>query len=109
MSEVFMHVAGGNYFLATFVGQQPPADIPRNLEKISDKQAVLAELKRSFDHLRRVADNESDADLDKTTNMFGKPASHRYVYLTILNHLHEHLGQAIAYARMNGIVPPWSE
>ncbi|HSP14712.1 MAG TPA: DinB family protein [Thermoanaerobaculia bacterium] len=109
VSEVYMHIAGGNYFLLTFIGQQPPSDIPNNLEKVSDKAAVLAELKRSFEHLRKVVANEPDSDLDKTTNMFGKPATHRFVFLTILNHLHEHLGQSIAYARMNGVVPPWSE
>ncbi len=109
VSEVYMHIAGGNYFLATFVGQQPPSDIPKNLEKITDKQTVLAELRRSFEHLRRVIANESDADLEKTSNMFGKTTTHRYVFTTILNHLHEHLGQSIAYARMNGVVPPWSE
>src|SRR5712691_4789013 len=40
VSEVYMHIAGGNYFLATFVGVQPPADIPKDLEKITDKPAV---------------------------------------------------------------------
>jgi uncharacterized damage-inducible protein DinB len=108
VSEVYMHIAGGNYFLATFVGQQPPADMPKDLENIADKPAVLAELKKSFDHVRRVIANESDADLEKSVNMFGKPATHRYVFTTMLNHLHEHLGQSIAYARMNGVAPPWS-
>lgn len=108
VSEVFMHIAGGNYFLATFVGQQPPADLARDLERITDKTAVLAEMKKSFDHLRRVIAAETDADLEKSVNLFGKPATHRYVFTTILNHLHEHLGQSIAYARMNGVVPPWS-
>lgn len=106
--EIFMHIAGGNYFLATFVGAQPPADLPADLERITDKAAVLSEMKRSFDHIRRVIAAESDADLEKSVNLFGKRATHRYVFTTILNHLHEHLGQSIAYARMNGVVPPWS-
>jgi uncharacterized damage-inducible protein DinB len=108
VSEVYMHIAGGNYFLATFLGIQPPADMPKDLEKITDKATVLADLKKSFDHLRHIVANESDADLDKSVNMFGKPATRRYVFTTMLNHLHEHLGQSIAYARMNGVVPPWS-
>jgi uncharacterized damage-inducible protein DinB len=108
ISEVFMHIAGGNYFLMTFVGAEAPADIPKDIERVTDKPTVLTELKKSFDVLRRVVANEPDADLDKTVNMFGKQATHRYVFTTILNHLHEHLGQSIAYARMNGVVPPWS-
>lgn len=108
VSEVFMHIAGGNYFLATFVGAQPPADLPKDLERITDKTAVLAELKKSFDHVRRVIAAESDSDLEKSVNLFGRPATHRYVFTTMLNHLHEHLGQSIAYARMNSVMPPWS-
>ncbi|HEV8659306.1 MAG TPA: DinB family protein [Thermoanaerobaculia bacterium] len=108
VSEVYMHIAGGNYFLPTFVGQQPPPDMPKDIETIDVKATVIAELKKSFDHVRRVIANESDADLDKSVNMFGKPATHRYVFTTMLNHLHEHLGQSIAYARMNGVAPPWS-
>ncbi|MGZ8853396.1 MAG: DinB family protein, partial [Thermoanaerobaculia bacterium] len=108
VSEVFMHIAGGHYFLTTFVGEQPPADMPKDIEKVNEKTRVLTELKKSFDHLRRVIANESDADLDKSVSMFGTPSTHRHVFNTIMNHLHEHLGQSIAYARMNGIVPPWS-
>jgi len=109
VSEVYMHIAGGNYFLMTFLGVQPPADMPKDLEKITDKQKVLAELHKSFDYLRGVAKNLSPADLEKPVTMFGNQTTQRAVYSTILNHLHEHLGQSIAYARMNGIVPPWSK
>lgn len=108
VSEVYMHIAGGNYFLATFLGVKPPADMPKDIEKIHDKPAVLAELKRSFDHLRSIASNMTDADLEKSVNMFGDSTTERGVYVTILAHLHEHLGQSIAYARINGVVPPWS-
>jgi len=109
VSEVYMHIAGGNYFLGTFLDVKPPAAMPQEIEKIGDKQKVLDELKKSFDHLRGIAKNMSDADLEKSVTMFGQSTTHRGVYSTILNHLHEHLGQSIAYARMNGIVPPWSK
>jgi len=108
VSEVYMHIAGGNYFLATFLGVQPPADMPKDLEKITDKEKVLAEMQKSFEHVRRIAEKATDADLEKSVKMFGSTTTHRGVYITILNHLHEHLGQSIAYARMNKIVPPWS-
>src|SRR6185436_6885941 len=103
VSEVYMHIAGGNYFLSTFLGVQPPADMPKDMEKITDKQKVLAELQKSFDRLRATAKNMTPADLDKPVTMFGNATTQRYVYTTILNHLHEHLGQSIAYARMNGV------
>ena len=106
--EVYMHIAGGNYFLATFLGAKTPPDVPKDLEKITDKQRIVTELRRSFDRLRSVALAQSDADLEKSVKLFGSQTSQRGVYITMLNHLHEHLGQAIAYARMNGITPPWS-
>ena len=107
-SEVYMHIAGGNYFLATFAGAKPPSYDTRNLEKIGDKARVIEELRKSFDYLRMVAMQVSDADLDKPIKMFGYDTTHRGALMAALNHLHEHLGQSIAYARMNGVVPPWS-
>jgi len=109
VSEVYTHIAGANYFLATFLGVQPPATMPKDIEKITDKQKVLAELQKSFDRLRAVAKNMTQADLEKPVTMFGNATTQRGVYVTMLNHLHEHLGQSIAYARINGVVPPWSK
>jgi uncharacterized damage-inducible protein DinB len=107
ISEVYMHIAGGNYFLCTFLGVDPPAGMDKDLEKhVTKKAEVLAELRKSFDHLRAAAG--ADTDLEKPVKMFGNTTTHRGVFVTMLSHLHEHLGQSIAYARMNGIVPPWS-
>ena len=109
ISEVFMHVAGSNYFLLTFVGKQPPAGLAEDLEKITEKRQVLAELKRSFDHVRVAANGLDEGELEKSVRMFGNTTTHRGVWTTIVNHLHEHLGQSIAYARINGVAPPWSD
>ena len=108
ISEVFTHVAGSNYFLLTFVGEQPPADLPLEIEKVTEKARVVAELKRSLEFLRASASTITDEDAEKPVKLFGKTTTQRAVYITILNHLHEHLGQSIAYARMNGVTPPWS-
>ena len=108
ISEVYMHIAGGNYFLASFVGMKPPAYDESTLERINDKARVLAELRKSFDHIRLAALTASDADLDKPIKMLGTDTTVRGAFMTALNHLHEHLGQSIAYARMNGVVPPWT-
>ena len=106
ISEVFMHVAGGNYFLSTFLGMDPPK-MNGDIEKVITKKAdVIAELKRSFEHLRNAVNATSD--LEKPVKMFGTQTTHRGVLVTVLSHLHEHLGQSVAYARINGVVPPWS-
>ena len=93
ISEVFMHVAGSNYFI----------------ESITEKQRVVAELKGSFEHLRKAAVATKESELEKPVSMFGNATTERGVLVTVLSHLHEHLGQSIAYARMNGVKPPWSE
>jgi uncharacterized damage-inducible protein DinB len=108
VSEVYMHIAGGNYFLASFVGMKPPAYDEASLERIGDKARVLEELKKSFAHIRTAALRATDADLDKPIKMFGSDTTQRAAFMQALTHLHEHLGQSIAYARMNGVIPPWS-
>jgi len=106
ISEVFMHIAGGNYFLSTFLGAEAPK-MNGDMEKsVTRKADVIAELKRSFEHLRNAVN--AVGDLEKPVKMFGTQTTHRGVLVTMLSHLHEHLGQSIAYARMNGVVPPWS-
>jgi uncharacterized damage-inducible protein DinB len=107
ISEVFMHIAGSNYFLATFIGADAPP-LADNFEKsVTRKADVIAELKRSFEHLRTAL--RSVEDLEAAVRMFGNQTTHRGVLVTTLSHLHEHLGQLIVYSRMNGIVPPWSK
>ncbi|MGH7673174.1 MAG: DinB family protein [Gemmatimonadales bacterium] len=109
VSEVLMHVAGGNYFILTFAGVKAPAGATDAGEaSVTDRAQVIARLKQSCDHFRAALRAASDADLDKPTTMFGRPTTTRNVYLTIVTHAHEHLGQMIAYARTNGVVPPWS-
>ncbi len=106
ISEVYMHVAGSNYFLPTFLGADAPKMDGDPEKNVTRKSEVLAELRRSFDHLRAAATNSGD--LEGPVKLFGNQTTRRGVLLTIMNHLHEHLGQSIAYARMNGVVPPWS-
>jgi uncharacterized damage-inducible protein DinB len=73
---------------------------------VVEKDKVIAELKKSFEHLRGVSSVSTEPD--KTIKVFGNEMSQRG-YLTFLGeHLHEHLGQAIAYARTNGVKPPWA-
>ena len=110
VGEVFAHVAGGNYFLPTFWGVKPPAGVdPRGFEKEGgDKAKTIDTLKKSFDHVRHAIDSLPEAELDKGIKLFGRDATAREAILVVVSHAHEHLGQSIAYARMNNVVPPWS-
>ncbi|HBL31459.1 MAG TPA: DinB family protein [Acidobacteria bacterium] len=108
--EVFLHVAGGNYFLPTLWGVKPPEGVDmQGMDKMAgDKAKVIEALKKSFDHVRQVVGATADADLDKPIKLFSGDGTVREGILLIATHGHEHLGQAIAYARMSGITPPWS-
>ena len=109
VSEVYMHLVGADYMLPGFAGVKAPEGISPSMEKsVTDKAAVIAELKKAFAHVRAAIAATPDADLDKPVKFFGRDSTVRGLYLTVALHEHEHLGQSIAYARMNGIVPPWT-
>jgi uncharacterized damage-inducible protein DinB len=109
ISEVYTHIAGGNYFLLGFAGVKPPAGLDKEMEKnVTEKAKVIDELRKSFAHVRAGVAALPDADLDKPVKVFGSDSTVRGVLLIVSNHEFEHLGQSIAYARMNGIVPPWT-
>ncbi len=109
ISEVYTHIAGSNYFILGLAGIKAPAGLDKDMEKnVTEKSKVIDELKKSFEHVRAGIASLSDADLDKPEKFFGSDSTVRGVLLLAANHEHEHLGQSIAYARMNGIVPPWT-
>jgi uncharacterized damage-inducible protein DinB len=109
ISEVYTHIAGGNYLFLGFAGIKAPAGLDKDMEKnVTEKSKVIDELKKSFAHVRAAIALLSDADLDKPATFFGSESTVRGALLLTANHEHEHLGQSIAYARMNGIVPPWT-
>ena len=108
-SELFMHVAAANYYLPTFFGQQVPQGIePMKFESvITEKPQVVQRLKESFAAAHKSID--ATKDLDTMVEVFGRQVTKRYAMLLLVSHAHEHLGQAIAYARSNDITPPWTE
>ncbi len=110
VGEVFVHIASANYGIPVFLGMKPPAGLDRDAEtKITSKDKVVELLTESFENVRKTALSIPDADLDKTVKFFGgKMATKRAVLLLMATHMHEHLGQAIAYARMNNVIPPLS-
>ncbi len=110
-SEVYMHVAVGNYWLLAQAGVKPggqhwPSKIPPDAEKtITAKADVVRWLK---DSLAAVRASHGAVDGNKKLKFLGSEVTASSVLLRILVHNHEHMGQAIAYARMSGVTPPWS-
>jgi uncharacterized damage-inducible protein DinB len=110
ISEVYMHIAVGNYLLLERAGIKAPVDLAtlgKEPEKsLTDKADVTKFLKDSFDAVRA---GYPPADKDKVVKWFVGDTTVDGVLLRLLLHNHEHMGQAIAYARMIGVAPPWSK
>jgi len=112
VGEVFLHMAQANFGLTRRIGTPTPAGFtPQGYEKsTTDKAKIVEQLKQSFEHMRGAAIKASDADADKTMPWFGGSTITQRAFLVfVVRHAGEHLGQSIAYARMNGVVPPWTE
>ncbi len=109
VAEVFTHVAGGNYFLPRALGAEMPAGLSRDMQKETDKTKVVEMLRASIAHARAAVDATSQATLLEEVELFGRKMTRADALLALLSHSHEHLGQAIAYARSNAVVPPWSQ
>ena len=108
--EVFMHVAAANFGAPSFWGVKPPDgfDFQTYEKSMSKKADVLKALKDSFGHMEAGFTATADADMDKPVELFGMKTTVRGGYMLLLSHAHEHLGQSIAYARSNNVVPPWT-
>jgi uncharacterized damage-inducible protein DinB len=111
IGEVYTHIVAANYGIARALGTPPPAGFDfKTVNALStDKAKTVQALKDSFTHFKQAIQALNDSDADKSQKMFGRQTTLRGSFIMITGHLGEHLGQSIAYARTNGIVPPWTE
>lgn len=127
-SEVLVHVATGNFILLEAIGVAAPSDLyadlpPAGAQRFSqligrndelqmalrEKPDIVTLLRRSFESVARALTDSSDDDLERTLHFFGEATTVRRVYLRLLAHAHEHMGQLIGYLRFNSIAPPWPD
>lgn len=111
IGEVYAHITAANYGVARAFGMQHPTglDFKAIQAAAADKAKIAQLLKDSFAHLRQAILAMNDGDMDKPQKMFGRQTTVRGAFIMIIGHFGEHLGQSIAYARVNGITPPWTE
>ena len=109
-SEVYMHIALANLYLLSVTGPKMPADIKEDMEKtVTAKADVIAWLKRSLEAVKTAHVSATSKDLERKVKIYDRDATVDGMYLRIIVHANEHMGQLIAYARMTGVVPPWSK
>ena len=119
VKEVVLHVASDNYLIPSLMGGAIPpetkivatdfATLTAYEKQPIKRDSAVAELKASFAHLKRVMAADSAASMSTEVDFFGTKMSRQAAWIGAVTHLHEHLGQSIAYARSNKIVPPWSK
>ena len=119
VAEVYLHIAADNYLLPTAVGAAAPEATGIKGDDYSTVQAfeakglakdeALAEMARSFVHLRAALQAIPASTMADSVSMFGMSFTRQSFLILTATHLHEHLGQLIAYARSVGVVPPWSQ
>jgi len=109
-SEVYMHIVLANFYLLSVTGPKMPDDLKENAEKaVTSKAEVIKWLKRSLEAVRAAHVAEKPADLQRKVHIMDRDATADGMYLRIIIHANEHMGQLVAYARMTGVTPPWSQ
>lgn len=114
VSEVLMLAAFEGYMFVpnSFGGQRAALGTPQEasaLRTLSDKPQVIEHLKKGFAHAQQQLETIDAATLLASRNLFGTQRTAPAIALFVFGDMHEHLGQLIAYARSNQIVPPWSK
>jgi uncharacterized damage-inducible protein DinB len=126
--EVFIHIATGNFMLLDVIGAPPPRDLygevsaqgPERLwalvrkndelgASLRGKASVVTALERSLQSVRQLFTESDDGQLARSLEFFGERTTVRRVYLRLLAHMHEHMGQMIAYVRCMGMPAPWPD
>ena len=117
VSEVYLHAAFANYICVTVSGGTVPKEVGFEMDfskanawdtQTTDKTVVLEKVNESFEILKERVGMLTEEDLNREVEVFGMKMSTRNFIISMIAHAHEHLGQSIAYARINGVVPPWS-
>jgi uncharacterized damage-inducible protein DinB len=109
-SEVYMHIVMANFWLLSVTGPKMPPDLKEDAEKtVTSKPEVIAWLKRSLDAVKQAHAAADTEDMSRKLKVEGHDATVDGMYLRIIVHANEHMGQLVAYARMTGVAPPWSK
>lgn len=110
VAKVYAHIARYNFlYLESSLGIPAPKDVNlETMESITKKEDVIAVLKQSIQHVKSAIQQMPNSKLSEPTELYGQTVNGQAVLMQLITHYSEHAGQAIAYARMNAIVPPWN-
>src|SRR5215471_16622612 len=107
VADVFNLIVKENGLLAGVLSGTP--NTGASPAPITDPEKMQEALKASYANLQKAITELSDNDLHTSVKLFGRDMTKQSAVMLLLGDQHEHLGQSIAYARSNGVVPPWSK
>ena len=117
VGEVYLHTAFANYICVTVSGGTVPKEVGFEMDfskanawetQTTDKTVILEKVNESFTILKERISVLTEEDLNREVEVFGMKMSTRNFIISMIGHSHEHLGQSVAYGRINGVTPPWS-
>ena len=110
IGEVFLHISSAQYLFGAPIGVKPPPgyDFQTFEKTTTDKTQIIATMRTAFAAMTAAIQALPDNSGDATIKILNTDYSNRRLLILETDHNAEHLGQSIAYARVNGIVPPWS-
>jgi uncharacterized damage-inducible protein DinB len=107
VGDVFNLIVKENGMLASVLSGTPSTGAQP--APITDSDKLQGALRASYVNLQKAIAGVSDNDLQTPVKLFGRDMTKQAALMLIIVDQHEHLGQSIAYARTNGVVPPWSK
>jgi len=107
VGDVFNLIIRENGMLAGVLSDAP--NTGAKPAPVTDPEKLQEALKASYVNLQKAITGLSDNELQSPVKLFGRDMTKQGALMLILEDQHEHLGQSIAYARTNGVVPPWSK
>ena len=116
VSAVYIHIAADNFFVPSLMGLDAPdetgiTDDVMTFRAYQEREMTKAEVVAAVDHSFEVllgAREETANNLERPLMLGGGETTVGDIWIRAVTHLHEHLGQSIAYARTKEVVPPWS-
>jgi uncharacterized damage-inducible protein DinB len=112
VSELFLHVTAANFnitSLMTGITPLPAYKVDGFESSTTDKARIIEQLDKSYAFAEAALQGMTNADFARPEKKLGPDANSGDVIYLLVVHNHEHFGQSIAYARLNGITPPWTE
>ncbi|SMO51235.1 DinB family protein [Gracilimonas mengyeensis] len=110
VGEVYTHIVQANYMMLNSLGISAPEGVDvEAIGSLTEKDEIVEALAESISFVSAAVKDLPAEKLSEQVELFGRTTNGEGVLMFILNHTSEHVGQSIAYARMNNVTPPWSE